>query len=74
MGKQIGERSCAHAEELVLQTARLRPVPWEQALEAWLRRLAGQVVFWWLSGPRLSVPRSRARAPDRRGVGKVFER
>lgn len=29
MGKQSGERSCAHAEGLVLQIARLRPVPWE---------------------------------------------
>jgi hypothetical protein len=38
------------AEELVLQTAGLRPVPWEAALEGFLLRIDSESLDWWLAG------------------------
>jgi hypothetical protein len=39
-----------YAEPMVLQTARVVPVPWEQALHAFLDRIAGEPINWWLAG------------------------
>lgn len=39
-----------HAEEMVLQTARIYPAPWEQALSAFLHIIAGLQLDWWLTG------------------------
>src|SRR5258708_1359469 len=37
------------AEEIVLQTARIHPAPWEQALLALLEKVAGQGLQWYLA-------------------------
>jgi hypothetical protein len=39
-----------HAEEMVLQAARVRPVPWEEALSAFLQAVEGASIDWWLTG------------------------
>lgn len=62
-GAGVGERFCAHAETLLRQTARLSPVPWQQALEAWLGQLEGQSVFWWLGGSAALAVRGLAVQP-----------
>ncbi|SRR5579875_313245 len=38
------------AEEMILQKAGARPVPWDQALLALLQRLEGKDIHWWLIG------------------------
>ena len=38
------------AEEMVLQTARIHPAPWEQALLALMQKVAGQGLQWYLAG------------------------
>jgi hypothetical protein len=38
------------AEAMILQSARVQPVPWEAALQALLLRLEGQHIHWWLAG------------------------
>jgi len=43
-------RFAAAIEPMVLQKARLVPVPWEDALEEALRRLEGTELHWWLYG------------------------
>jgi len=49
------------AEELVLQAAGLRPVPWEEALHDVVRRLDG--TRWWLVGSAALAARGIALAP-----------
>jgi hypothetical protein len=44
------ERFAASIESMVLQSARLVPIPWEEALEVFLRRVAGSKLTWWLYG------------------------
>ena len=39
-----------YAEEMLLQAARIHPVPWEQALSAFLRTIEHQSIDWWLTG------------------------
>jgi hypothetical protein len=46
----IFERFSLCAEEMVLQAANVRPVPWEEALRALLERIEGKNVNWWLVG------------------------
>jgi hypothetical protein len=43
-------RFAASLEAMVLQSARLVPVPWGDALEAFLARAAGTPLRWWLYG------------------------
>jgi hypothetical protein len=38
------------AEEMILQRAGARPVPWDRALLALLQRLEGKHIHWWLVG------------------------
>jgi hypothetical protein len=38
------------AEEMLLQTAGEHPVPWDDSLTAFLQRIEGQAVDWWLAG------------------------
>ena len=52
-----------HLEELVLQTARLRPAPWDDALEEFLRRIGGAEVDWWLTGSAALAVRGAEVAP-----------
>jgi hypothetical protein len=46
----IYERFASVAEQLLRQTARLDPVPWESALRDAARRLDEAGVDWWLTG------------------------
>ena len=39
-----------YAEEMILQMAGIRSVPWEQALLAFLQRIERQHIDWWLVG------------------------
>jgi hypothetical protein len=39
-----------HLEDMLLQSAALRPVPWERALEVFLDRVDGSGIRWWLYG------------------------
>jgi hypothetical protein len=39
-----------YAEEMLLQAAGVRPVPWEQALTAFLQIVEHQNIDWWLTG------------------------
>src|SRR5262245_16827777 len=43
-------RFAASIEPMLLQKLRLAPVPWEDALEEWLRRVEGSGLEWWLYG------------------------
>lgn len=44
------DRFVEHAEELFLQAAGIRPVPWREALRDLLARLEGAGLDWWLTG------------------------
>jgi hypothetical protein len=39
-----------HAEEMIMQRAGIRPVPWDQALRAFLAAVADKPINWWLTG------------------------
>jgi hypothetical protein len=39
-----------HLEEMLLQSAALRPVQWDRALEGFLDRVQGSGIGWWLYG------------------------
>ena len=51
------------AEEIVLQTARIHPAPWEQALLALLQKVAGQGLQWYLAGSAALAARGLDVAP-----------
>lgn len=51
------------AEPMILQTAGAMPVPWEQALQAFLERVAGQSISWWLAGSAALAVRGAQVAP-----------
>lgn len=61
--ERIGAQFCAHAETMLLQTARVRVTPWESALERWLQRVDGQGVAWWLGGSAALAVRGLAVQP-----------
>jgi hypothetical protein len=44
------KRFAASIEQMVLQSARLVPVPWEKALLEFLRRVEATEIKWWLYG------------------------
>lgn len=44
------DRFAASIELMVLQSARLAPIPWEEALLEFLRRVEGSDLGWWLYG------------------------
>jgi hypothetical protein len=47
---QIFARFVSLAEEIILQAAGARPVPWDKALLGFLERISGENVDWWLAG------------------------
>jgi len=47
---QIFARFVSFAEEMILQDAGARPVPWDKALLSFLERISGEGVEWWLAG------------------------
>ena len=47
---RIYQNFARYGEEMVLQTARVRPIPWDRALLAFLRCVEGKGINWWLAG------------------------
>jgi hypothetical protein len=47
---QTFARFVSCAEEMILQAAGARPVPWDKALLGFLERISGENVDWWLAG------------------------
>ena len=39
-----------YAEEMILQIARVHPVPWEKSLSAFIDVIKGEKLSWWLAG------------------------
>ncbi len=52
-----------HAEEMVLQMAGARPVPWEECLLAFLEAIEPQSIDWWLCGSAALAVRGIAIEP-----------
>ncbi|GCE12417.1 hypothetical protein [Tengunoibacter tsumagoiensis] len=50
-------------EELILQTARIHPVPWEQALLAFIQKVEQQDIQWYLAGSAALAVRGLDVAP-----------
>jgi hypothetical protein len=48
--REIHENFARHIEEILLQHAGIKPVPWGSALREFLRRVHGVELKWWLSG------------------------
>jgi hypothetical protein len=59
----IYQNFARYAEPMVLQNARAIPIPWEQALAAFLGRVAGQPIDWWLAGSAALAVRGLAVTP-----------
>jgi len=59
----IYEHFARYAEPMILQAARAMPVPWEQALEALLERVAGEPLDWWIGGSAALALRGAPVAP-----------
>lgn len=47
---RIFENFTLHLDEMIQQSARLRPIPWEEALAEFMDRTGGHGVQWWLYG------------------------
>src|SRR5262245_26037981 len=52
-----------YAEPMILQMARVVPVPWERALHAFLDLVAGEALEWWLAGSAALAVRGLALVP-----------
>ena len=48
--ERIFQNFTAHLEEMIEQSARRRPIAWEDALAEFMDRVEGQGVRWWLYG------------------------
>ncbi len=53
-----------YGEAMIIQAAGLCPVPWEQALLAFLSAIAGQPINWWLVGSAALAVRGIDVAPQ----------
>jgi hypothetical protein len=70
-----------HLEDMLLQSARLRRVPWEDTLELFLHRVAGTSLVWFLYGSGALAARGIAVSPgdldfwvdDAEVAGALFE-
>jgi hypothetical protein len=61
--EEAAQRFPAVAEEMVFQTAALRPVPWERALETLVERAGSSGVRWWLTGSAALTARGLSIRP-----------
>jgi hypothetical protein len=52
-----------HAEEMFSQLGYFSPIPWEDALHAFLERVAGEPIDWWLTGSCAACIRGIALNP-----------
>lgn len=74
-------RFARHLQEMLLQSARLRPVRWQQALEVFLERVEGSRLRWFLYGSGALAVRGIEVGPgdldfcvdDARLAGTLFE-
>lgn len=57
------EHFAASIETMILQSARLVPVPWEDALLEFVRRVRGTALRWWLYGSAALAVRGLAIEP-----------
>lgn len=48
--ERIYENFVRYIEDVILQRAGMRPVPWEQTLKMFLRLADGHPINWWLAG------------------------
>ncbi|MBN1641213.1 MAG: hypothetical protein JXA09_08255 [Anaerolineae bacterium] len=48
--ERIYQRFARYAEEMVLQTARVHPAPWDRALAAFVEMIEGEHIAWRLTG------------------------
>jgi hypothetical protein len=75
------ERFAASIEQMVLQSARVGAIPWEDALLETLRRLTGTELRWWLYGSTALAVRGIDIAPgdidlnvgDAGLAGRIFD-
>lgn len=75
------QRFAASIESMVLQSARLVPVPWQAALQEALSRLSGSGLTWWLYGSAALAIRGIEVEPgdidinvsDGELTGKIFD-
>jgi len=72
---QIFARFASYAEEMILQAAGAKPIPWDKALLSFLQRASGENVDWWLAGSAALairgidlVPRDLDIVTDRNGA------
>lgn len=61
--EEIYENFSRHIEEILLQHAGVKPVPWESALRDFLRQVQGAELKWWLSGSAALAVRGVDIAP-----------
>lgn len=61
--QDVYENFSRHIEEILLQHAGAKPVPWESALREFLRRVQGAELKWWLSGSAALAVRGIDIAP-----------
>ena len=47
---RIYQQFARHVEDMILQTARVRPAPWDKALDAFLEVIRGEDIRWRLAG------------------------
>lgn len=77
---RIHENFRRHVKEMVLQSARLAPVPWDIALEEFLARVSGTGLDWWLYGSAALAVRGIEIVPgdvdfavdDAHHTGRIF--
>ncbi len=63
-GIEIAHASFArNLDEMVLQTARLKPTSWQEALNLFLGRIKGEEIDWWLTGSGALAVRGLNVAP-----------
>lgn len=79
--RRIHDNFSRHLEEMVLQSARLRAIPWDEALREFLRRVEGSGLDWFLSGSGALAVRGLDVSPgdldfaveDAQAVGRLLD-
>jgi hypothetical protein len=61
--EKIYTRFAHYAEEMVLQAAGERPIPWDNTVESLLEIVAGKKIDWWIGGSAALALRGLAVTP-----------